>query len=97
MLTHTAVVRRSERDRLLDRGDGTLTQVDGKPTEHNATGNALSHDSKFLYVLSNQLFPPFPPVSAINKFRLHKETGVMTPIGVIDGLPGNTLSGLAAW
>lgn len=78
--------------------DGTLTNVDGKPTSHSATDNALSHNSQFLYVLSNSLFEGVPaPISAINAFGIDQETGTMTPIGVIDGIPSNTISGLAAW
>ena len=79
--------------------DGTLTQVDGKTTNHSATDNALSHDSQYLYVLSNALFEGVPPpgVSALNEYRIDQATGKMTPIGAIDGLVGSTYSGLAAW
>ena len=79
--------------------DGTLTQVDGKQTNHSSTDNALSHDSQYLYVLSNALFEGVPPpgVSALNEYRIDQATGKMTPIGAIDGLVGSQYSGLAAW
>ena len=78
--------------------DGTLTPIGGAATAHSALDSALSHDSHYLYVLSDSLFEPVPaPVSAINEYRVNEENGKLTPIGVIDGLPGNTTSGLAAW
>src|SRR5579884_5322 len=78
--------------------DGTLTAIGGATTAHSATDNALSHDSQYLYVLSNSLFEGVPaPISAINEYSVDQQTGALTPIGVIDGLPSNFLSGLAAW
>lgn len=78
--------------------DGTLTPDGGAATSHSATDNALSHNSRYLYVLSNSLFEGLPvPVSAINEFRVDQQTGALTPIGSIEGIPSNTVSGLAAW
>jgi hypothetical protein len=76
--------------------DGSLTLINSQPTNHNAIDDALSHDSRFLDVLSVALIPP-APASAINEFAVDPETGAITPIGAIE-LPGsNSTAGLAAW
>jgi 6-phosphogluconolactonase len=76
--------------------DGTLTLVNSQPTNHNAIDDALSHDSRFLYVLSVGLLPP-AAASAINEYSIDPATGAITPIGALE-LPGsNSTAGLAAW
>lgn len=76
--------------------DGTLTLIDSQPTNHNALDDALSHDSRFLYVLSDALLPP-APTSAINEYAIDPASGAITSIGSVE-LPGsNTTAGLAAW
>jgi 6-phosphogluconolactonase len=76
--------------------DGTLTPTgSGQTTPFNAVDEALSHDSRYLYVLNDGLLP-FIPQSAISAFRIDQRTGQLTPIGQVD-MPGNATSGLAAW
>lgn len=76
--------------------DGTMTLINSQTTNHNAIDDALSHDSRFLYVLSVALIPP-APASAINEYAIDPETGALTPIGAVE-LPGsNSTAGLAAW
>ena len=49
--------------------DGTLRpRVRGRPRAYNAVDEALSHDSRYLYVLNDGLLP-FIPQSAISEFR----------------------------
>ena len=75
---------------------GTLTPAGpGQNTMYNAVDEALSHDSHYLYVLSDGLLP-FVPFSAINEYSIDSDTGQLTPIGVIQ-LPNNATSGLAGW
>lgn len=77
--------------------DGSLTPTaDGQDTPYNAIDDALSHDSKFLYVLSDQLLPVPAPLSAISEYAVDANTGALTPIGSV-ALPSNTTAGLAAW
>jgi 6-phosphogluconolactonase (cycloisomerase 2 family) len=76
--------------------DGTMTPLASYNTTYQAIDNALSHDSQFLYVLSDQIAPPFPPVSAIDEYAIDPSSGLLTPIGTVN-LPGNNTSGLAAW
>jgi 6-phosphogluconolactonase (cycloisomerase 2 family) len=79
----------------VDR-DGTMTLVDSQTTSHNALDDALSHDSRFLYVLSDAIIPP-APTSAINEFAIDPGSGALTPIGSVE-LPGSSsTAGLAAW
>jgi 6-phosphogluconolactonase len=76
--------------------NGALTPTGfGQTTPFNAVDEALSHESKYLYVLSDGLLP-FVPQSAISAFSIDKQTGQLTPVGEVD-LPGNATSGLAAW
>jgi 6-phosphogluconolactonase len=63
----------------------------------NAVDEGLSHDSRYLYVLSDQLLPAAGPASAINEYAVDNETGALTPIGVIPAQASNSTSGLAAW
>ncbi len=77
-------------------GDGTLTPTGpGATTPYNAVDEALSHESKNLYVLNDGLLP-FIAQSAISEFSVDQMTGQLTLIGEVD-LPGNATSGLAAW
>jgi hypothetical protein len=76
--------------------DGSLTPAgSGATTPFNAVDDAVSHDSRYLYVLSDGLLP-FIPSSAINAFAIDRQTGDLTPVGQVN-LPGNATSGLAAW
>jgi 6-phosphogluconolactonase len=76
--------------------DGMLTPTGtGQTTPYNAVDEALSHESRYLYVLNDGLLP-FIPQSAISEFAIDQETGQLTLIGEVD-LPGNATSGLAAW
>jgi 6-phosphogluconolactonase len=75
--------------------DGQMTFVDQQNTPYEAIDNALSHDSKYLYVLSANVVTP-GTASAINAFAIDPETGALTPIDQED-IPGNSTSGLAAW
>jgi 6-phosphogluconolactonase (cycloisomerase 2 family) len=76
--------------------DGTLTLINSQPTNHNSIDDALSHDSRFLYVLSDALLPVMAPASAINEYSIDPQTGAITQIGSLE-LPGNSTAGLAAW
>jgi 6-phosphogluconolactonase (cycloisomerase 2 family) len=78
----------------VDR-DGQMTFVDQENTPFEAIDNALSHDSKYLYVLSANVVTP-GTASAINAFAIDPKTGALTPIDQ-ENIPGNTTSGLAAW
>jgi hypothetical protein len=96
-MTGTPIAGTSETAYAIGR-DGTLTKINGAFTNHSATDNALSHDSQYLYVLSNSLFEGVPaPISAINAYRIDERTGALTAVDVVDGIPSNTISGLAAW
>jgi 6-phosphogluconolactonase (cycloisomerase 2 family) len=76
--------------------DGTLTPTgSGQTTPFNAVDEALSRDSRFLYVLNDGLLP-FTPQSAVSEFSVDRRSGQLTPIGQVN-LPGNGTSGLAAW
>jgi 6-phosphogluconolactonase (cycloisomerase 2 family) len=76
--------------------DGTLTSAGpGENTMYNAVDEWLSHDSRYLYVLSDGLVP-FLPFSAIDEYALDPDSGHLTHIGTIQ-LPSNSTSGLAAW
>jgi 6-phosphogluconolactonase len=76
--------------------DGTLVSAGpGQNALFNAIDEALSHDSRYLYVLSTQLFPPIP-ISGINEYSIDAATGQLTPIGSVV-MPGNSTAGLAAW
>ena len=77
--------------------DGSLTPTgDGQNTPYNAIDEALSHDSRYLYVLSDQLLPVPAPLSSITEFAIDEHTGALTPIGSVE-LPSNSTAGLAAW
>jgi 6-phosphogluconolactonase len=76
--------------------DGTLTASGpGQNVALNAIDEALSADSRYLYVLADDLIPG-GPLSTINQFSVDPATGRLTLIGVIE-MPRNTTSGLAAW
>jgi 6-phosphogluconolactonase (cycloisomerase 2 family) len=72
-----------------------MTPIAQYTTKYQAIDNALSHNSQFLYVLSDQILPP-APVSAIDEYAIDQSNGTLTPIGTVD-IPGNNTSGLAAW
>ena len=77
--------------------DGSLAPAGpGQDTLRNGIDVALSNDSRYLYVLSDQLLPFLAPFSAIDQYAIDPETGQLTPIGVIE-MPGNSTSGIAAW
>ena len=75
--------------------DGQMTRVDQENTPFEAIDNALSHDDKYLYVLSANVVTPGTE-SAINAFAIDANTGALTPIDE-ERIPGNSTSGLAAW
>ena len=76
--------------------DGTLTPTGtGQTTPYNAVDEALSQESRYLYVVDDGIVL-FIPQSAISEFAIDPETGQLTLIGEVD-LPGNATSGLAAW
>ena len=76
--------------------DGTLTPTGtGQTTPFNAVDIAISHDGRYLYVLSDGLLP-FVTASAISEFSIDQQTGELTWVGEVD-LPGNTTSGIAVW
>lgn len=58
--------------------DGTMTPIAQYTTKYQAIDNALSHNSQFLNVLSDQILPPAPPVSAINEYAIDQSTGALT-------------------
>jgi 6-phosphogluconolactonase (cycloisomerase 2 family) len=76
--------------------NGQMTRVDQQNTPFEAIDNALSHDDKYLYVLSSNVLTPEVLESAISAFAINKHTGALTPIDE-ETIPGNTTSGLAAW
>jgi 6-phosphogluconolactonase len=76
--------------------DGALTPTGtGQTTPFNAVDVTISHDGRYLYVLSDGLLP-FIPASAISEFSINEKTGQLTWVGEVD-LPGNATSGIAAW
>ena len=75
--------------------DGQMTRVGQENTPFEAIDNALSHDDKYLYVLSANVVTPGTE-SAINAFAIDANTGALTPIDE-ESIPGNSTSGLAAW
>jgi 6-phosphogluconolactonase (cycloisomerase 2 family) len=75
--------------------DGQMTRVDQENTPFEAIDNALSHDDRYLYVLSANVVTPGTE-SAINAFAIDANTGALTPIDQ-ETIPGNSTSGLAAW
>jgi 6-phosphogluconolactonase (cycloisomerase 2 family) len=76
--------------------DGTLTLIDSQMTSYNAIDDALSHDSRFLYVLSDALTTP--GTSQIDEFAIDPGKGTLALIGELI-VPGatNSTAGLAAW
>jgi 6-phosphogluconolactonase (cycloisomerase 2 family) len=78
----------------VDR-NGQMTLVDKEHTPFESIDNALSHNDKFLYVLSANVVTP-GTASAINGFEIDQRTGALTPIDQ-ENIPGNTTSGMAAW
>ena len=80
--------------------NGDLVPVNGNSVVATTSGlaldEALSHDSKYLYVLSDQLLPVPGPHSSITEFAIDEHTGALTPIGSVE-LPSNSTAGLAAW
>jgi 6-phosphogluconolactonase (cycloisomerase 2 family) len=78
----------------VDR-DGQMTRVDQENTPFEAIDNALSHDDKYLYVLSGNVVTP-GTVSAITSFAIDKKSGDLTQIDE-DPSGTNSTSGLAAW
>jgi 6-phosphogluconolactonase (cycloisomerase 2 family) len=79
----------------VDR-NGQMTRVDAENTPFEAIDNALSHDSRFLYVLSANVVTPGTD-SAIDAFAIDQRTGALTPIDQEPILGSNSTSGLAAW
>ena len=75
--------------------DGQMARVGQANTPFEAIDNALSHDDKYLYVLSANVVTPGTE-SAINAFAIDPSTGALTPIDE-ERIPGNSTSGLAAW
>lgn len=78
----------------VDR-NGQMTFVDQEGTPFEAIDNGLSHDSKYLYVLSAPVVFPGPN-SSITAFAIDRKTGALTEIDE-EIIPGNSTSGLAAW
>jgi 6-phosphogluconolactonase (cycloisomerase 2 family) len=78
----------------VDR-DGQMTRVDADNTPFEAIDNALSHDDKYMYVLSANVVTPGTE-SAITAFAIDPNTGALTQIDE-EFIPGNSTSGLAAW
>jgi 6-phosphogluconolactonase len=78
----------------VDR-NGQMTLVDKEHTPFESIDNALSHNDKFLYVLSANVVTT-GTASAINGFEIDQRTGALTPIDQ-ENIPGNTTSGMAAW
>jgi 6-phosphogluconolactonase len=79
----------------VDR-DGQMTFVDQENTPFEAIDNALSHESRYLYVLSANVVTPGTD-SAINAFEIDRKTGALTQIDEEFILGSNSTSGLAAW
>ena len=80
----------------VDR-DGQLTRVDQDNTPFEAIDNALSHDDKYVYVLSGNVVTPGTQ-AAISAFAIDRNTGALTKVDE-DFVAGatNSTSGLAAW
>lgn len=78
----------------VDR-NGQMTFVDQEPTPFEAIDNALSHNSRYLYVLSAPVVFPGPN-SSIDAFEIDPATGALTQIDR-EIIEGNSTSGLAAW
>jgi 6-phosphogluconolactonase len=79
----------------VDR-NGQMARVDQENTPFEAIDNALSHDDKYLYVLSANVVTPGTD-SAINGFAVDQRTGALTPIDQELILGSNSTSGMAAW
>jgi 6-phosphogluconolactonase len=79
----------------VDR-DGQMTFVDQENTPFEAIDNALSHESRYLYVLSANVVTPGTD-SAITAFEIDRKTGALTQIDEEFILGSNSTSGLAAW
>lgn len=78
----------------VDR-NGQMTFVNQQPTPFEAIDNALSNNSRYLYVLSSPVVFP-GPTSSIDAFEIDAKTGAITPIDR-ELITGNSTSGLAAW
>jgi 6-phosphogluconolactonase len=78
----------------VDR-DGEMTRKDQEDTPFEATDNALSHDDRYLYVLSTNVLAPIE-ASAITAYAIDKNTGMLTEIDN-EPIMGRATSGLAAW
>jgi 6-phosphogluconolactonase len=79
----------------VDR-NGQMTFVNQAGTRFEAIDNALSHNSKFLYVLSTPVVFPAPN-SSITAFEIDSKTGAITEIDEEIIVGNNSTSGLAAW
>jgi 6-phosphogluconolactonase (cycloisomerase 2 family) len=76
--------------------EGQMTRVGQANTPFEATDNALSHDDKYLYVVSANVVTPGVD-SAITAFAIDQNTGALTQIDEELILGSNSTSGLAAW
>jgi 6-phosphogluconolactonase len=79
----------------VDR-NGQMTFVNQQPTPFEAIDNALSNNSKYLYVLSTPVVVPAPN-SSITAFKIDPKTGAITEIDEEVIVGNNSTSGLAAW
>jgi 6-phosphogluconolactonase len=79
----------------VDR-NGQMTFVNQQPTPFEAIDNALSHNSRYLYVLSTPVVFPAPN-SSITAFEIDPKTGAITEIDEEIIVGNNSTSGLAAW
>jgi 6-phosphogluconolactonase (cycloisomerase 2 family) len=73
---------------------GKMTSIATYTTTYNAIDNALSHNSRFLYVLSGQVLLPSGS-SAIDEYAINHD-GSLTSLGTVP-ITGNSTAGLAAW
>ena len=85
--------------------EGQLIPLSPAPegnTTYFAIDEALSHDSAYLYALSTSLTPSpligsAPGASAIEEFKIDRETGLLTHLGTVVVPNGGSTSGLAGW
>jgi 6-phosphogluconolactonase (cycloisomerase 2 family) len=79
----------------VDR-NGEMTFVNQQPTPFEAIDNALSNNSRYLYVLSTPVVVPADD-SSITAFEIDPKSGAITKIDEEIILGNNSTSGLAAW
>jgi 6-phosphogluconolactonase (cycloisomerase 2 family) len=84
----------NDEDSFLVGKNGSLKAVDKHNTKYNSNENALTLDNKYLYVLSDMLVPVSGPHSAIQAFKVNRNTGTFTLVGKTE-LAGNSTAGLA--